>query len=46
MGPQLLAAHKENDRVLEKIFRDEPFKSDEDRLSHLFNRYKDMKDDQ
>jgi hypothetical protein len=46
MGPELLTAHKENDRVLEKIFRDKPFKSDEDRLSHLFNRYKDMTDDQ
>lgn len=42
MGPQLLAAHKENDRVLEKIFRDKPFKNDEDRLAHLFERYADM----
>lgn len=42
MGPQLLAAHKENDRVLEKIFRDKPFKNDEDRLAHLFERYAEM----
>lgn len=42
MGPQLLAAHKENDRVLEKIFRDKPFKNDEDRLVHLFERYAEM----
>ena len=42
MGAQLLAAHKENDRVLEKIFRDKPFKSDEDRLAHLFERYAEM----
>jgi len=44
MGPQLLAAHKENDRVLEKIFRDKPFKNDEDRLAHLFERYAEMVD--
>ncbi len=42
MGPQLLSAHKENDRVLEKIFRDKPFKNDEDRLAHLFERYAKM----
>lgn len=42
MGPQLLAAHEENDRVLEKIFRDKPFKNDEDRLAHLFERYAEM----
>lgn len=42
MGPQLMAAHKENDRVLEKIFRDKPFKNDEDRLAHLFERYAEM----
>lgn len=42
MGAQLLAAHKENDRVLEKIFRDKPFKNDEDRLAHLFERYAEM----
>jgi len=42
MGPQLLAAHKENDRVLEKIFRDKPFKNDEERLAHLFERYAEM----
>jgi len=42
MGPQLLAAHKENDRVLEKIFSDKPFKNDEDRLAHLFERYAEM----
>jgi hypothetical protein len=42
MGPELLAAHKANDRVLEKIFRDKPFKNDEDRLAHLFERYAEM----
>jgi hypothetical protein len=42
MGPELLAAHKENDRALEKIFRDKPFKNDEDRLAHLFERYAEM----
>lgn len=42
MGPQLLAAHKENDRVLEKIFRDKPFKNDEDCLAHLFEHYAEM----
>lgn len=39
MGPALLKAHKENDRLIEQIFRDKPFKSDEDRLAHLFERY-------
>ena len=43
MGPELLAAHKENDRVLEKIFRDKPFKNDEDRLAHLFECYAELK---
>lgn len=42
MGPQLLAAHQENDRVLEKVFRDKPFKNDEERLAHLFERYAEM----
>lgn len=42
MGPQLLAAHKENDKVLESIFRDKPFKNDEERLAHLFERYAEM----
>lgn len=42
MGPELLAAHQENDRVLEKIFRDKPFKDDDDRLAHLFERYAAM----
>lgn len=42
MGPELLTAHKENDQVLERIFRDKPFKNDEDRLAYLFERYVDM----
>tara|TARA_B100000508_G_scaffold141022_1_gene145175 strand:+ start:1141 stop:3840 length:2700 start_codon:yes stop_codon:yes gene_type:complete len=42
MGPELLAAHEENDRVLEKIFRDKPFRNDEDRLAHLFESYAEM----
>lgn len=42
MGEELLAAHKENDRVMEAIFRDKPFKNDEDRLAYLFECYAEM----
>lgn len=38
--PQLLRnAHKENDQVVERIYSDRPFRSDADRLNHLFRRY-------
>lgn len=42
MGPALLKAHHDNDRLIEQLFRDKPFKSDEDRLAHLFERYNAM----
>lgn len=38
--PQVLRdAHEENDRVLERIYSDRAFRSDADRLNHLFRRY-------
>lgn len=38
--PQALRdAHEENDRVLERIYSDRAFRSDADRLNHLFRRY-------
>jgi hypothetical protein len=41
--PDLLRqAHRENDQVLEAIYSDRPFRSDADRLSHLFRRYARM----
>jgi hypothetical protein len=39
MPPGLLKAHQELDEALETIYRGRPFKSDEERLSHLFKLY-------
>lgn len=42
MGEELLAAHMENDKVIESLFSDKPFNSDQERLRHLFERYTEM----
>jgi hypothetical protein len=42
MPADLLAAHKANDLAVEKCYRDESFKNDEERLEHLFALYEKM----
>ena len=42
MLPDLLKAHKSLDRAVEKLYRDEPFESDEERLEFLFEEYGKM----
>lgn len=42
MPEPLRQAHDENDRVLERIYSERPFRSDADRLNHLFRRYARM----
>lgn len=42
MPDDLLAAHRKNDEVLEAMYSDKPFKSDAERLEHLFKRYVQM----
>ncbi len=39
MPEDLREAHRLNDVMLERIYRDRPFRSDTDRLEHLFKRY-------
>lgn len=39
----LREAHKENDLLLESFYQDEAFNNDEERLTHLFERYVEMK---
>lgn len=38
----LCEAHRINDHTLERIYSDRPFRSDADRLNHLFRRYSRM----
>ncbi|WP_274001538.1 DNA methyltransferase [Vibrio parahaemolyticus] len=42
MPEDLKQAHVDNDKLLESFYRDKPFKNDEERLAHLFERYVDM----
>ena len=42
MPQALREAHRNNDEVLERIYSDRPFRSDADRLNHLFRRYARM----
>jgi len=42
MPPSLLAAHREVDGTLERIYNGRPFGNDTERLEHLFKRYKLM----
>ena len=39
MNPRLLAAHQELDEVIDRAYRDRPFKDDNERLSLLLNMY-------
>jgi len=42
MPTALCEAHETNDQTLERIYSDRPFRSDSDRLNHLFRRYARM----
>mgnify|MGYP002621375645 CR=1 FL=1 len=42
MPDDLRKAHQENDALLESFYRDTPFKDDDERLAHLFERYVEM----
>ena len=42
MPPDLLKAHQTLDKKVEKLYRDEPFESDEERLEFLFEEYGKM----
>ena len=42
MPADLRKAHEENDALLESFYRETPFKDDEERLAHLFERYVEM----
>ena len=42
MPAALRAAHGELDETVDRIYRDKPFASDEERLALLFNRYGEM----
>ena len=42
MPPDLLKAHQKLDKAVEKLYRDEPFNSDEERLEYLLEEYRKM----
>ncbi|WP_242257882.1 class I SAM-dependent DNA methyltransferase [Streptococcus thoraltensis] len=42
MPEVLKQAHQELDELVEKAYKETPFRSDEERLSHLLKRYKEM----
>lgn len=42
MPEELREAHRQLDRAVERIYRPEPFTSDEERLEHLFKLYAKM----
>ena len=42
MPDDLRKEHEDNDTLFESFYRDEPFKDDNDRLTHLFERYVEM----
>jgi hypothetical protein len=42
MPPELHRAHTELDRAVEKCYRTEPFRSDRDRVEHLFRLYEQL----
>lgn len=42
MPESLREAHKKLDEIVERAYKDTPFNSDEERLSHLLKRYKEM----
>ncbi len=42
MPPELVKAHAELDRAVEKCYRPEPFQSDRERVEHLFSLYEKL----
>jgi hypothetical protein len=40
--PELVKAHAELDRAVEKCYRPEPFRSDRERVEHLFSLYEKL----
>ena len=46
MNPRLLAAHRELDQVVDRAYRDRPFKDDNERLSLLLDMYSKKADEQ
>lgn len=42
MPPELVKAHTELDRAVEKCYRPEPFQSDRERVEFLFSRYEQL----
>jgi hypothetical protein len=42
MPPELVKAHAELDRAVEKCYRPEPFHSDRERVEHLFSLYEKL----
>ena len=42
MSPELVKAHAELDRAVEKCYRPEPFHSDRERVEHLFSLYEKL----
>jgi hypothetical protein len=42
MPPELVRAHQALDREVEKCYRDEPFKSDRERVEFLFKLYEEI----
>jgi len=42
MPPDLVKAHTELDRAVEKCYRPEPFRSDRERVEHLFRLYEQL----
>lgn len=42
MPESLREAHRKLDEIVERAYKDTPFNSDEERLSHLLKRYKEM----
>src|SRR5258708_29463192 len=42
MPPELVKAHAELDRAVEKCYRPEPFHSDRERVEHLFRLYEQL----
>ena len=42
MPPELVQAHAELDRAVEKCYRPEPFHSDRERVEYLFSRYEKL----
>ena len=42
MPPELVQAHAELDRAVEKCYRPEPFQSDRERVEYLFGLYEKL----